>query len=466
MLVRRFAIYTLSGIFILSIFFILAYSPSVIAAPNLQKETPIPLLSISDDTCLECHGKPGPTYQLQNGDTLDLYINPNDHANSVHGKLGYACVQCHRDVGNYPHPPFIAKDRRDVSIQLNQTCQYCHSSQNELTKDSVHARALENGNSNAAICVDCHTAHTVKRLIDPQTQELLPEARLWIPQTCAKCHNEIYQKYQESVHGSALIGNGNPDVPTCIDCHGVHNIEDPTTAQFRLNSPQICAKCHTDPEIMDKYGISTQVLNTYVADFHGTSILLFEPKTPDAQENKPVCYDCHGVHDIKAVDDPEKGLQVKENILIRCQVCHPDANTNFPSAWLSHYIPSPTVYPVVYYINLFYKFFIPTVVGGMAVLVTLDFTTARRKKRKASKSTGLETAEVKPPTEESTVEETIVEEITVEEPTLEVTPTEETALDESNNYNERIKDISESQELSQDTDLESDYGNEEVPDGE
>jgi len=42
MLVRRFAIYTLSGIFILSIFFILAYSPSVIAAHNLQKETPIP----------------------------------------------------------------------------------------------------------------------------------------------------------------------------------------------------------------------------------------------------------------------------------------------------------------------------------------------------------------------------------------------------------------------------------------
>ncbi len=53
---------------------------------------------------------------------------------------------------------------------------------------------------------------------------------------------------------------------------------------------------------MDKYGISTQVLNTYVADFHGTTVTLFEKQSPDAQTNKPVCYDCHGVHDIAATD--------------------------------------------------------------------------------------------------------------------------------------------------------------------
>ena len=37
---------------------------------------------------------------------------------------------------------------------------------------------------------------------------------------------------------------------------------------------------------MGKYGISTQVLNTYVADFHGTTVTLFEqvsPNTPDEQ---------------------------------------------------------------------------------------------------------------------------------------------------------------------------------------
>jgi hypothetical protein len=211
---------------------------------------------------------------------------------------------------------------------------------------------------------------------------MLPEARVWVPQTCSKCHSAIYNQYKDSVHGSALIGEGNPDVPTCIDCHNVHNIQDPTTAAFRLNSPQICAKCHTDEAKMAKYGISTQVLNTYVADFHGTTVMLFEKMTPDAETNKPVCYDCHGIHDIRRADDPEKGLQVRENLLKRCQVCHPNATTNFSAAWLSHYIPSPEKNPIVYYVNLFYKFFIPTVLGGMALLVALDLNKlARRRSR-------------------------------------------------------------------------------------
>jgi hypothetical protein len=58
--------------------------------------------------------------------------------------------------------------------------------------------------------------------------------------------------------------------------------------------------------------------------------------------------------------------------LVRCQRCHPDATTNFPEAWLSHYIPSPEKAPLVYYVELFYRIFIPVVLGGMAILVVLD----------------------------------------------------------------------------------------------
>ena len=69
-------------------------------------------------------------------------------------------------------------------------------------------------------------------------------------------------------------------MPTCIDCHGVHNIEDPRTAAFRLQSPEMCAKCHADRALMAKYGISTDVFNTYVADFHGTTVAIFEKESP------------------------------------------------------------------------------------------------------------------------------------------------------------------------------------------
>ncbi len=327
---------------------------------------------VSNDVCLSCHGKPGLSMKLQNGDILDLYVNPTTYSASIHGENGYACVQCHTNLGNYPHPEFTAKDTRDVTLQLTKVCDRCHSGEYNLTMDSVHATAQAAGKREAAVCTDCHGSHNVRQWTDPQTHNLLPEARISIPTTCSRCHNAIYQKYRASVHGAALTDEANTDVPTCIDCHGVHNIGNPTTAAFRLKSPELCATCHTNPAIMDKYGISTNVLNTYVSDFHGTTVTLFEKQSPDAPTNKPVCYDCHGIHDISRVDDPQTGIQMQQNLLVRCKVCHPDATSNFPSAWMSHYIPSPQNYSLVYYVNLFYKIFIPLVLGGMAALVMMD----------------------------------------------------------------------------------------------
>lgn len=335
---------------------------------------------ISNGTCLECHGDPELTMQLENGEVVSLYLEAEAYNDSVHGKAGYACVQCHTTVGDYPHPVFRAQDRRDVSIRLYTACFSCHPGQYQDTLDSAHDDARAAGNREAAICTDCHGAHTTRRLTKPETGKLLEESRIWIPQTCARCHNAIYERYRSSVHGSALIGAGNPDVPTCIDCHGVHRIEDPTTSAFRLRSPQICAECHTDSDLMAKYGLSTQVLQTYVADFHGTTVTLFEKQSPDAETNKPVCFDCHGVHDIRRVDDPQKGIQVKENLLSRCQICHPEATIGFSEAWLSHYIPSSERNPLVFYVNQFYKFFIPGVLGGMALLVALDASWRLRKR--------------------------------------------------------------------------------------
>jgi hypothetical protein len=366
-------------------------SQPVNAAPGLQENLPDPNLSIADEVCLSCHGQPEQSTQLQDGSSWDLFVPAEAYNQSIHGQLGYACVQCHREVGNYPHPPFQAADLREAQLKLNETCKFCHTQQYELANDSVHATALANGNREAAICLDCHTAHDVRQLNDPTSHTLLPEARVRIPQTCARCHSVIYEKYVDSVHGSALVGEGNLDVPTCIDCHGVHNIEDPTTAAFRLTSPQMCGKCHTDSNVVGKYGLSTDVLDTYVADFHGTTVILFEKQHPEEQTNKPVCYDCHGIHDIARSDDPQKGLIVRQNLLIRCQECHPNASDNFPDSWLSHYIPSPEKHPAVYYVNLFYRFFIPGVLGSMGILVAMDF--GRRminwsRKIRKEKSTG------------------------------------------------------------------------------
>jgi hypothetical protein len=343
--------------------------------------TPSTQAGVSNDSCLECHAVPGVSLTLDNGESFSVYIDPDEYDQSVHGADGYACVQCHTDLEGYPHPEFKASDRRDLALALYGACFRCHSGQYERTLDSVHQRALDAGNREAAICTDCHGAHNTRKLTDPATGELLSDARLHIPITCATCHNAIYGKYLTSVHGDVLVNEGNLDAPTCINCHGVHNIKDPTTSRFRLLSPSICADCHTNPEIMDKYGLSTEVLNTYVADFHGTTVEIFSKVSPDAPTNKAVCYDCHGIHDIQSVSDPDGGLEFRQNLLTRCQVCHPDATANFSDAWLSHYIPSAENTPAVYYVNLFYSIFIPGLLGGMGVLVLLDITWQVRKRR-------------------------------------------------------------------------------------
>jgi hypothetical protein len=329
--------------------------------------------AVDNGTCLSCHSKPGLTRTLPSGETLSLTIDETHFTDSAHQSV--ACSECHANITTFPHPDLTVQTLREFSLQMYTVCQKCHEEQYNRTLDSVHMKAVAAGNTKAAICTDCHNPHT-QAVITGADGGLLPEARLVVPETCARCHSTIYETYKQSVHGAALTQEGNTDVPTCIDCHGVHNIGDPTTASFRLQSPQLCAKCHTNPDIMNKYGISTQVLNTYVADFHGTTVTLFEQTSPDQATNKPVCFDCHGVHNIKRVDDPVYGLAMKQNLLTACQRCHPDANTNFPDAWMSHYIPSPAHYSLVYYVNLFYKFFIPAVIGSMSIFVLSDI--ARR----------------------------------------------------------------------------------------
>ncbi|MEI6289227.1 MAG: ammonia-forming cytochrome c nitrite reductase subunit c552 [Chloroflexota bacterium] len=377
---RRRTYFIIAGLAVILTAFGFSITNSKAAKAELPAETSSLHAPVGDDAaCLSCHQNPEFTTNvgnLQKSEQFVLFVNPDEYNHSVHGQMGITCIECHIDFKPEMGHGKSFISRREVTIKMNETCGNCHKKQAEKQKDSVHSQMIAFGKYEAATCTDCHTAHAVKRMKDPKTGLLYPETRVWIPGTCNQCHSTIVEKYRNSVHGEALLNDQNPDVPTCIDCHGVHNILNPTTDKFRLASPTMCAKCHTDPKRMDKYGISTEVMNTYVADFHGTTVSIFEQVSPDAPTNKPVCYDCHGVHDITRVDDPKKGLEIKANLLIKCQKCHPDANTNFPDAWMSHYIPSTDKYPIVYYINLFYKFLIPGVLVPMGVLVLLDFSRA------------------------------------------------------------------------------------------
>lgn len=313
------------------------------------------------EPCMQCHSIPGLEFPLLSGEKLKLNISPETFARSVHGSR-LICSDCHAGYTTAPHPNRQIESRRSYTIAQYEVCKKCHFANYTKTLDSMHYEALQKGNQNAPVCTDCHTAHGVTRPDRP---------RRAISQSCSTCHTSIYNTYVASVHGKALVEEDNKDVPVCTDCHGIHNIHDPRIDAYRLDIPNLCARCHTDRVLMEKYGISTKVVQTYLSDFHGVTVSLRQKQSPNSRTAEAVCTDCHGVHEISRVESSNSPV-MKANLVKTCQKCHSDASANFPSAWLSHYEPSPQKAPVVYFVRLFYLGFIPFMIVGLSIHVMLN----------------------------------------------------------------------------------------------
>lgn len=335
--------------------------------------------------CLACHGQEKMIGKLPNGDLLSLTIVPMTHEGSFHNQPGAGCTFCHLDQQQYPHKgstpqactvchwqmsgtaPVDGKlvfdlpyeDARAVALSINNVCQKCHKEKFEEVKNSGHTRILNEGNRYAPVCVDCHSAHDITAV-----------DRIRIAQICSKCHLAEYSAYKSSVHGSALEKEGNPDVPTCVDCHGGHKITGPRESNFRGDvAVELCGKCHADKTLMSKYGLSTDVLSTYMDDVHGQTDLL--GRLDNASITKATCYDCHGIHNILSPKNPYSKVY-PENLQKTCQQCHKDASITFPQAWLSHKTPSLSAMPGLYFANVASLGVVIVVVAVIVLFIILD----------------------------------------------------------------------------------------------
>ena len=332
---------------------------------SAQDTPPLPGTANPDNAaCLACHRQEGLHLTFPSGEALPVTMDGMELLGSVHAEL--RCQDCHTDIAGYPHGAPPANDHRDLQIHYSHSCANCHDHQAMQEVDSIHAQLQASGVSDAAVCADCHGSHNVRPINRDKHPEVSPTASAEI---CQQCHSGIHGQFVDSVHGEALI-SGNPDVPTCITCHPAHTATDPRTLAFRLQSPEMCGECHADKALMAKYGISTDVFDTYVADFHGTTVMLFEKTHPGQPTNKAVCIDCHGVHDIASATRDSELIQA--NILPRCQECHPDASINFAASWLGHYAPNFETAPLVTTVTWFYRILIPMVLGFFVVYVGLD----------------------------------------------------------------------------------------------
>jgi predicted CXXCH cytochrome family protein len=312
------------------------------------------------EDCLGCHSDPSMTYDLPSGEKLPLGVDQNAFAKSVHGD-SLRCTDCHSDkTSDHATGELKYKSRRDVTRAHYEQCKSCHFANYTKTLDGVHFAVMAKGNEKAALCVDCHGAHDISRPGQPRTR---------ISRMCSGCHAKEADVYAKSVHGRAAESSG--DVPVCTDCHRAHDTTDPRDGALAMRTPEICGRCHTDEKLMKRYGLSTKVVDTYLADFHGMAATLQhgQKKGPGVRL-AAVCTDCHGVHDIQKADDPTSTV-MSANLQKTCAKCHEGASESFPKAWLSHYEPTPQKAPLVWGVMLFYKLMIPFMVGGLVLQIAL-----------------------------------------------------------------------------------------------
>jgi formate dehydrogenase gamma subunit len=197
-----------------------------------------------------------------------------------------SCLECHGDAELFEG--FENADRLVVS--------------REALRETMHG-------SMELACVDCHQ--------DLADADDLPHDADLDRATCGPCHEEVEDTFSLSVHGYALA-RGNPRAPRCGACHGSHDIlpvSDGASPAHRSNLPSTCAACHGAAGLLTNEIVKLpQPFASYALSVHGNG-------HEHPGEIAASCADCHGVHDLRGVNDPDSRIN-RANLASTCGKCH------------------------------------------------------------------------------------------------------------------------------------------------
>jgi predicted CXXCH cytochrome family protein len=193
--------------------------------------------------CASCHRegqRAAVRYKGQQHEIIGHY------SESIHGKgllksgltVTATCTSCHT-----AHRELPASDPESTVNAKNvpSTCGVCHHGIQEQFMQSVHSAAVAYTGQQLPVCSDCHTAHTIERADQDKF-------RLEIMNKCGRCHQKIGETYFDTYHGK-VSRLGYTNTAKCFDCHGAHDIlrvNDPNSRLSRANVVSTCKKCHSE----------------------------------------------------------------------------------------------------------------------------------------------------------------------------------------------------------------------------
>ncbi len=291
--------------------------------------------------CSDCHGK----HYISCISDPECQISPINQIN--------VCIKCHEDEN-------VVRDYGLPSVKFIKSYE-----------KSVHGRAIvEKGLLVAAVCSDCHGSHGIKPIEDVDDLQFKKD----MTKICGRCHKPIEKEYKKSIHGIALEG-GIKESPSCINCHGEHEILEPKDKGSSVNTkniPATCSKCHENKTITTAYGIPANRFQTYMDSFHGILLEYGEPKAAN-------CASCHGVHDILPSTNPQSRVY-RDNLPETCGNCHPNAGEKFKDVKI-HISAEKSVSAGKYYVRKFYVWFIAVIITFFLIYVGMETYSYFSKKR-------------------------------------------------------------------------------------
>jgi cytochrome b subunit of formate dehydrogenase len=158
-------------------------------------------------SCSDCHGTHGIYLAGDKRSTL--------HATNVAG----TCGKCHRFIEER-----LRKSVHGAGLGLGA------AAAKRAPGGSIHRHPS---------CTSCHQKHEVSATESAKF-------RLEVPNLCGNCHTELSSRYAESLHGQ-LTALGYGPAAKCSDCHGAHDIlpiNDPQSRLSDQNRRETCRRCH------------------------------------------------------------------------------------------------------------------------------------------------------------------------------------------------------------------------------
>jgi cytochrome b subunit of formate dehydrogenase len=330
----------------------------------------IPLL------CGQCHHE-GTEVSLTRNIPQDRILE--NYSFSMHGEglfrqgltVTAVCTSCHTSHFILPHT-----DPRSSIAEQNvaATCTQCHALIEEVHQQAIEGQLWEAEPHKIPVCVDCHAPHKVRRVFynagaanedcfgchsDPSlSMERGGESiSLYVDEAgynlsmhagtgCAQCHTDVtpsllarpcstsvaeivdcaichpvpVEQHEASIHGQ-LAAEGDPEAPTCLDCHDNHATQGrltPGSPTYARNVPDLCARCHREGEPGARrlsFDSPLDIVPSYRMSIHGKGLL------ESGLVVTATCSNCHTAHNVLPHVDSTSSVH-RDNIAATCGTCH------------------------------------------------------------------------------------------------------------------------------------------------